>query len=557
MKVKAIGVIFVSVCVLCIPCLGFASSYVPVTHRVYDFLERMEHLYLISGAYMGTKPATRSDIAMLLVEAGKKTEFLSTTDNEEFKCLMAEFRADIPARKGMVWDDYGPLPVVPDFLKRYVYRNRRNLLSTSGNGYSLYLDPVISRSAKIGTSKAFGKDDRVYVSGNGFIIRGTAGEHIGFYADIRDSKEWGSHDYPQTKVTTTPGRGYVSFKGDRAEFDETHAHIAYTNGPFVLSYGRGRTIWGRGESGTLGLSDYASPYDMLRFETGFWRLKFMFIAAEIEQFPPIAKFYYNNPSGVSADSVAVKKYMSGHRVEIDFTDRFSMGFYETIVYGGRWDMSYLNPLMFLTGAEHSNGDHDNAAMGMDFRLFVHRSLSVYSELFIDDISMKKLGTDWYGNKLAYQLGAFIVEPFGFRDIDARIEYSRINPWVYTHKFPVNGYHHYGDVLGYPSGPNSDMVSVKVRKRFSRRFHSAFSLLRYRHGANPPGENIGGDPLEGFKDGYSTKARFLQGDQEKSTAVGIDLSYEVFWQLFLRAGYTYADRDGDGVNIFRVSLGLNE
>ena len=207
--------------------------------------------------------------------------------------------------------------------------------------------------------------------------------------------------------------------------------------------------------------------------------------------------------------------------------------------------------MFLTGAEHTNGDHDNAAMGMDFRLYVHRAHSLYGELLIDDISTTKLGTDWYGNKLAWQIGTFLTEPFGLSDADSRIEYTRIKQWVYTHRYTINSYTHYGDVLGHPLGPNSDEIFFELRKRFSRRFHTSLSFIKRRHGT------LGGDPLTGFKDSDSKKARFLDGDLKKTTRVGIGLSYELMWELFVKCGYQYEELNGDGVNIFLFSIGLNE
>ncbi|MCE5251562.1 capsule assembly Wzi family protein [bacterium] len=557
MRLKIIIPVLIMAVFLSVSGWGDATTYVPVSHRVYDFLERMELHYFFSGAFLGTKPFTRGEIAALLTRISDKSTVLSPADKSEYECLMAEFRPDIPSRKGMVWDDYGPVRHMPGFLKGFVYRNRRNMFSASGDNYSLYVDPVIVRNAEIRTSKSFTKDDRVYTDSNGFALRGTVGDHVGFYIDTRDSKEWGNREYNDTKVTTMPGRGYVSFKGDRAEFDETNAHLTYSSGPFLLSLGRGRTRWGRGTTGTLGLSDYASPYDMFRFDTGFWRLKFTFFAAELEQYPPVARWYYNNPPGAGTDSVTVKKHMSGHRVELNVTRRLSIGLYETVIYGGRWDLAYLSPVMFLKSAEHSSGDHDNSVMGMDFRLLVHRAHSIYGEFMFDDISMGKLGTDWYGNKFACQIGSFLVEPFGFRDADIRIEYSRIDPWVYSHKFPINGYNHYGDVLGYYSGPNTDVLFFQVRKRFSRRFHTILTLEKSRHGANPPGTNIGGDALRGHRDTDPTKAHFLDGDLEKVYAGGVDFSYEFLWQLVLRLGYTYEDCDGKKINVYRFSLGLNQ
>jgi len=533
-----------------------STSYLPVNHRVYDFLERMDHLFYISGTYLGTRPLTRAEAARLLFSLKEKSHTLSTTDVEELACLRDEFKADFIERSGLVWDDRGPVEKLPGFLSGFLYRNRRNLFSSYGDGYSLFCDPIIVRKGTIGTLHGSSGDDNVYTASNGLRIRGTVGEHIGFFADVRDSKVWGSRDYPEKTANTLPGIGFASFKGDHAEFDETHAHITYSGGPFVIFYGRGQNLWGRGKSSTLGLSGYGAPYDMLRFETAFWRLKFVFFASEIEQYPPVAKFYYHFP-GTAQDSVVVQKRLSGNRLELDLTDRINLGFYEAVVYGGRWDLSYLNPLMFLKGAEHANGDHDNAVMGMDFRIFVHRAHSIYGEFFIDDIYTTKLGTDWYGNKLAGQIGSYLVDPFGLFDTDMRVEYTRISPWVYTHRLPINTFTNYGDVMGHPMGPNSDEIFVEFCKRFSRRLHTSLAFSSRRHGNNPEGKNVGGDPLLGFKQGDSEKAFFLAGDVVRTRRVSFDVSYEVLWEFFVKFGYTYENMDGDGINIFRGSVGLNE
>lgn len=530
------------------------TTYLPASHRVYPFLERMELRGLAVGAHLGAKPMTRAKVAGLLLMVKNNGSALSATDREELRCLLDEFRPDQPDSTEALAEDKGPVDHVPGFLSDFLYRNRRNLWNAKGENYSLYFDPVIVRSATLETLKTSAKDDRTYVSGNGFTTRGTVGEHLGFSIDVRDSKEWGSRYYTPDTSTTMPGRGFVSFKGDRAEFDETNASVTYTGGPIIMQYGRGKNIWGYGERGTLGLSGNAAPYDHFKIETEFWRLRYTFIAAELEQYPPIAQFYYNS---VPSDSVTVQKRYTAHRLEMDVTRRVNVGLYEAVVYGGRWDLGYLNPVMFLRSAEHANDDHDNALMGMDFRIIAHRSVSVYGELLIDDITTGKLGTDWYGNKLGYQLGTFLTEPFRLRDLDARIEYTRIKPWVYTHTYPINAYTQYGSTLGYPTGPNSDELSLEIKKRFSRRLNASLLWMRYRHGANPSGVNLGGDILRGHVQGDTMTSVFLNGIREQRNSIGVDISYEPLWQTFLRAGYTYEDRDGKANHVMRFSFGLNE
>ncbi len=532
------------------------TSYLPVTHRAYDFLERMELKRYFDGAFLGMRPITRLAAAKLLDNMKGYVNTLSPADRNEYACLLAEFGPDLAGEPAPGFDDRGKVSRIPGFLGDFLYRNRRNLYSAYGKEYSLFLDPVVVRTASMGSLHGSGADDNVFIDTNGFALRGTVGGNLGFFVDVRDSREWGSRDYPRTIATTTPGRGYVSFKGDHAEFDETNAHLTYTNGPFALTWGRGQSRWGRGASGTLGLSSYAAPVDFLRFETSFWRLRFVFLAGELEQFPPVAQYYYGNQGAIS-DSVAVKKRMSAHRVELNLTERLAVGLYETVVYGGRYEWSYLNPLMFLKGAEHANGDHDNAAIGMDMRYLAGKGAMLYGEFFIDDITTSKLGTDWYGNKLAFQAGMAATEPFGIRDIDARLEYTRINPWVYTHRLDINSYTHYGDVLGHVIGPNADNITMILNKRFSRRLHTSVAFNRTRHGANPSGVNVGGDSLDGFSQGDSTHAKFLAGIVTRTNRYAADISYEIGWQCFVKAGYTYEDINGDGISMMRFGFALNE
>jgi hypothetical protein len=534
---------------------GVASSYLVHDRRAHDFLVQMDHKFGLENAFLGTRPMLRSDVAGHLYRLKSSQTHMTPTERGEYACLIDEFRGDFLNSGRIGWTDKGPVEHLPDFLRGFMYRNRKNLFNAVGPSYSLFVDPVVAVSSAFGDNHE-GDGDNLFTVYNGFRVRGTVGARIGYLVDVRDGREWGDRTYGENTSSTLPGRGFVARKDDLAEFDETYTSLAYTNGPFVVSLERNRARWGRGERGTLLLSDYGAPYDMLRIEARFWRLRFTSFTGELHQYPEIARFHYYDAAGAPTDSVAVSKHISGHRVELNVSERLSIGLQEAVVYGGRWDLTYANPLMFLKGGEHTNGDHDNAAMGADFRFRLHRSHSIYGELLLDDLTTGKLGSDWYGNKLGWQLGTFILEPFGLSDLDCRIEYSRLRPWVYSHYRPINSFTHFGDVLGHRAGPNADELFAVVRKRFSRRVHSSFSFMRGRHGANTSDTNVGGDPLAGFENGDSTSALFLAGDVAKTNAVAVDVTYEPFWELFIGAGYMYEDVDGDGRSLVRFSVGLN-
>jgi hypothetical protein len=175
---------------------------------------------------------------------------------------------------------------------------------------------------------------------------------------------------------------------------------------------------------------------------------------------------------------------------------------------------------------------------------------------IDDITTSKVGTDWYGNKFGFQGGIHHVEPFGLKDFDTRIEYTRIKPWVYTHKYPSNTFNNYGNSLGYFTGPNSDVLFFEARKRFTRKLETSVSLQKYRHGKNYEDKNIGGDINDGYSYGDPRESHFLEGIREETSAAGIGVNYEIARNLFLRGGYTFRNAQNEWFNEINVSLDLN-
>jgi len=530
-----------------------ASTYLPVNHPVYDFLERMETRGVLPLSHLGIRPTTRTYAARLLSRVYAEKEQLSETDREELNHLLEEFRYDLPQDFLIEFSkiDSSPVSHLPDCMQ-FLYSNRQNLYSSVSEDVTLFFDPIFIWSTTRRDSNINPENNRINVAGNGFVLRGTVGEHVGFYVDVCDSKEWGSRTY--NGIPKSPGIGWFAQKGDHAEYDETRAYLTYENGPFVISYGRGENIWGRAKSGSLALSDNSPPFDQFRFEASFWKLRFMYVLGEIKQYPQISKIVYAEQVDTN-HFVASQKYITAHRIEINLCKNLSLGLYESVIFGDRFDFSYANPVTFLRGAEHYNRDHDNAAMGADFQ-YIFRTMSVYGEFFIDDITTKKIGTDWWGNKFAYQAGLFIVEPLGLPGIDHRVEYTKIKPWVYTHKYPINSYAHYGDAIGYFSGPNSDVLFVESRKRFSRRLEVKLVYTRYRHGRNYPDLNIGGDISLGQIGEGIISSYFLNGIKSETIDVSIGFSFEIIRNLLLKGDYMLEYNHDEITNIITCSLALN-
>jgi hypothetical protein len=229
-----------------------------------------------------------------------------------------------------------------------------------------------------------------------------------------------------------------------------------------------------------------------------------------------------------------EKYLAAHRLQLNAGKRLQIGIYEAIVYGERaFDFDYLNPMMFLRSAEHYADDRDNALMGLDFKWRPLRGVITHGELLIDDVSTTKLGEGFYGNKLGYQGGAEWVDPAGWKDARFVCEYTRIEPYVYSHKFAINSYQQYGSVLGASTGPNSDVLTAALSWTISRPVEvEVWSQMR-RHGANPAsGRNVGGDANRPWGPGDATHVNFLDGDLETTGTIGLQMRAEIVHDLYV-------------------------
>ena len=139
---------------------------------------------------------------------------------------------------------------------------------------------------------------------------------------------------------------------------------------------------------------------------------------------------------------------------------------------------------------------------------------------------------------------------------------RIEPWIYTHKFPINTFRHFDAPLGHSLGPNSDRWQVRFGHRPHRDLSLQLQLGRTRHGRNEILEdgsirNVGGDLHLGSSAGDNREdKKFLDGSVERLTELGGSLSLRPWTHWSVMAAYAHewgtnvplAPRWGDGVTL---------
>jgi hypothetical protein len=305
------------------------------------------------------------------------------------------------------------------------------------------------------------------------------------------------------------------------------AYLSFNYKYFYVSYGREYNEWGVGHTGNMLLSSNATLYDQIKLIVRYWRFKFTHLTAFMQYISPEARISIKNQPHID-------QYWSGNRLELDLGKGIQVGLSEAVMYGDRsLQLGYLNPISFFKSVEHYYGDRDNGVLGIDAEWRIFNGMKIFGEWFIDDITTTKLGTKWYGNKFGWQLGAFIVNPLRFKNIDLLVEYTRLKPYLYTHNYQdYNKYKHYDTILGHYIGPNSDDIFLRLRKRFSEFFIISLEYQKYRHGSNLEDRNVGGDPDRPKGDGDSPDVVFLDGLKRQQETYGVSLQYEILRDLFL-------------------------
>ena len=516
------------------------SVYVPLNHWSYEFVERLETKGVLTGILNGTKPYSREEMAGYLLQVQEKAkgrELLNSVELRQLDFLRFEFQEEFRQLGGLnghttttriqkLKDQTFVGRVFPDF----VYKNYRNLINIQKDEFKVFIDPVFYHGFLYANPDSLKGTERVFERTHGFTLWGQLGTHLGFFFDFRDTEEWGTRTYPEKFDISLPGLGFVNGYGTHIWHDETVAYLIFKLPYFQIMLGKDSNFWGPGFNGALSLSTNATSYDQIKLQSKIWRLKFTYVWGFLRTFPVIR----------NQNSETVPKNIVAHRLDIDVAKWLDIGLYETVIFGNRrFELAYANPINFYRSAEHFLGDDDNAAIGADFEFLLIPNVKLYGELFIDDLTTGKLGSGFFGNKTAYLTGGLWVDAFKIKNLDARIEYARTRPFVYTHRSPINTYSNFNTGLGHGMGPNSDDLLLRAQYRFSKSLFVAASFESFRHGANEPDKNIGGD-INRNEDATTPEfIDFLDGVRERNNRFGFEISYEVFRNLYLELNYNTA------------------
>ncbi len=457
------------------------SAEVPGQHAFYFLLERLATLPPQRALDLHVFPLQRAQALAILQEAEKLP--WSRADAALIKQYLAEFTDPAASEKAH--------PGAERHLLRYEQENAQIFVDLYGiQRFEFHRGESDSNEANISRTRA------------GARLRAQLPPRLLVAIDFSNALERGTKD---SLESFAPGRGApVTLSGSSAFRETAIAYARLDLRWFELEAGRNQFSWNLSPFTQLALARNHQPFDLVRLDAG-WR-KFRFIFAHMNLRAP------------------QQKYLAAHRVEIQPSRNFLFGLGETVVYGKRSaEFEYLNPFMLYHAAEHLLGDKDNNLLTLDFSFFPFRRTKFYGEILVDDLSLEyPIGT-YYGNKLAYLAGMFWYQPLGWRSADLRIEYSRIDPFVYTHEKPENVYEQDGEGLGARFGPNADRVLMNLGWQPQRDLRLAAQLRYQRKGK--------GDIFTPHQVSDGLSKGFLKGTLIKSAGVHFEMEDQLWREVY--------------------------
>lgn len=507
---------------------------VPIGNQVYEFLDRMG----VKGAlplYSNTMiPLSREEVAGLLKHIDANKDRLTTAEQEYLTKFKQEFMREIDpsSENASVLFRDGFAGIFSD-KEKYLYSYADSTVTT-------YLEFLGSLEHRRISGDSFGAT-HASLEQHGGRIRGTIKNRLGYFLQATNGTLYGDRAFALSDPRL---RSNVKFNDlNSPYFDFTEAYLRADLNWFNFELGREYAQVGTGYADRLLLGDNAPAFDFIKLDARYKSVRFLFMHASILQDQSPGRGLIQQEPGNS------NKYFTLHRVQVSLFDKLNVGASEMTVYQ-RYspEFAYLNPIIFYKSVEHSLRDRDNSFLSFDLELFPIANYKVYGAWLIDDIDFSKIGTGWWGNEFGWQGGVYTTDVAGLSNLDALVEYVRLEPYVYSNRVSGNDYTHSGVSLGSRLQPNSDEWTVQLSYRPMKSLRTWLSYSGGRHGENVYDvsgqliKNVGGDVLQGHRSVDSDVATFLDGNLVKSQTVQARAILEPITNFFVSGIYEYRKSD---------------
>ncbi len=221
------------------------------------------------------------------------------------------------------------------------------------------------------------------------------------------------------------------------------------------------------------------------------------------------------------------RYLGIHRLGLNLKNFLKLGFSEAIIYGNELEPAYLNVFLPYYLIQWELKRDDNILWCFDWSIQAYNT-QIYGEFLIDDYMYEN---DPYPDKLGYRLGLKLL----LKDFLGKLNYTRVDKWVYTQRRRINTYERNGHPLGFPLGNDVDRLQGSIKFISKCGLYPGLDFVLIRKGEGSiflPFETEGGDWNPPFPSPVVEK--------KIEFSAGVDYFPEYNLNIKLKAGRRYFD-----------------
>ena len=381
----------------------------------------------------------------------------------------------------------------------WLYRKlfREHLLEVNGDDFTFYAS--ILPDLQLGHSSV---KDGLWLNTRGVIAGGTIGKNLTFRTEFYENQgKFAGYIYDWAKENSMiPGQAEWKEYSQGKAFDYAYssALINYKAGRhFDFQLGYDKNFIGDGYRSML-LSDAAFNYPFLKIIANIGRVQYTTMWAQfIDRDYPKASYGYRKKWGVF------------NYLDWNVSKKVSIGLFEAVIWqdsdssGKRgFDVSYLNPIVFLRPVEFSVGSPDNALLGFNLKYAPSPNSTFYGQFILDEFVFKEItsSSGWWGNKFGGQFGFRSNNIFKVKNLNVLSEVNAARPYTYSQRTTLNNYGHARQSLAHPLGANFvEWVNI-ADYRYKRLFLRG-QITYAKYGLDSAGINYGKNIFES----YNTRA----------------------------------------------------
>ena len=532
-------------------------EHLPISHPVYMFLQHCEAKGLLEHFSLSSLPLQRGEVAEALRSICGATPQLTASEKQTLELYEQEICPELRVNSSVFSSDVPRKDTLSFFSSGLFSENEKGFYFQDENNVNVYAVPLAS--ADFGFRSLDTQSSSMFSVQAGIRVHGTLSNRFGYFMQVTNgSLISGDRTLALEDIRLKQN---IKFAVLNSDFDFTESHIRYDYDWFYIGIGRESRLLGAGFRHHQFLGQNAPPLDAVFAGARFKQFEYRFTYASLMSLAIDTNGQAILPNmGIIAgsDKYFPSKTLVMHRAA--FRPKWGeIALWESVVYQNRsLDLGYLNPLSFLKSVEHSLRDRDNSAMGFDFTIRPVKGLSIKGSYLLDDLIFSKIGTDYWGNKAAYSLGAL----YAFPSWNIGAEYAKVYPYTYSHFNVQNSMTSDGQIITGSLAPNSDELSLFGSLWYGNRYPIQFLISYRRHGANQVETingkdtllvNHGGDALYCKRPNDSMDAPFLAGIVLETFKTQMSIGYEIIRGFNIQAAYQFRKTGKENVHIAQVSL----